>query len=64
MEKFEYQVLEFGKSTFVTLDIKNIQPTLNRLRAEGWEVVSMITINFTDGGTRSIVATLKRKIID
>ncbi|WP_435308561.1 DUF4177 domain-containing protein [Sebaldella termitidis] len=64
MEKFEYQVLEFGKSTFVTLDIKNIQPTLNRLGAEGWEVVSMITINFTDGGTRSIVATLKRKIID
>ncbi|ACZ08124.1 Uncharacterised protein [Sebaldella termitidis] len=64
MEKFEYQVLEFGKSTFVTLDIKNIQPTLNRLGAEGWEVVSMITINFTDGGTRSIIATLKRKIID
>ena len=64
MEKFEYKVLEFGKSTFVTLDIKNIQPTLNRLGAEGWEVVSMITINFTDGGTRSIIATLKRKIID
>ena len=64
MEKFEYQVLEFGKSTFVTLDIKNIQPTLNRLGAEGWEVVSMITINFTNGGTRSIVATLKRKIGD
>ena len=64
MEKIEYQVLEFGKSTFVTLDIKNIQPTLNRLGAEGWEVVSMITINFTNGGTRSIVATLKRKIGD
>ena len=64
MEKFEYQVLEFGKSTFVTLDIKNIQPTLNRLGAEGWEAVSMITINFTDGVTRSIIAKLKRKIID
>ena len=64
MEKFEYQVLEFGKSSFVTQAVKDIQPALNRLETEGWEVVSMITINFTDGGTRSIVATLKRKIGD
>ena len=64
MEKFEYQVLEFGKSTFVTQEIKDIQPTLNRLGADGWEVASMITINFSDGGTHLIIATLKRKIVD
>ena len=64
MEKFEYQVLEFGKSSLVTQAKKDIQPAINRLGTEGWEVVSMITINFTDGGTRSIVATLKRKIGD
>ena len=64
MEKFEYQVLEFGKSSFVTLAIKDIQPELNRLGLDGWEVVSMVTINFSNGGTRSIVATFKRKILD
>ena len=37
MEKFEYQVLEFGKSTFVTQAINDIQPTLNKLGADGWK---------------------------
>ncbi len=64
MEKFEYKVLEFGKSIFVRQEIKNIQPTLNKLGADGWDVASMITINFSDGGTHLIIATLKRKIVD
>ena len=63
MEKFEYQVLEFGRSNFISMVIKDIQPTLNKLGADGWEVVSTVTVSRHEGATHLIVFTLKRKII-
>lgn len=41
-----------------------MRPALNKFGADDWKVVTMITIKFSDCGTRSIVATLKRKIAD
>lgn len=35
---------------------------LNRLGEERWELVSVFDTNFTDGGTRDVVAVLKRPI--
>jgi hypothetical protein len=42
------------------IDGKQFNDHLNQLGEEGWELVSAFDTNFTDGGTRDVVAVLKR----
>ena len=42
------------------LDGQKLNDRLNRLGEEGWELVSVFDTNFTQGGTRDVVAVLKR----
>jgi len=44
------------------LDGKKLNDHLNRLGKEGWELVSTFDTNFTQGGTRDVVAVLKRPL--
>jgi hypothetical protein len=42
------------------LDGERFNNHLNGLGAEGWELVSVFDTNFIQGGTRDVVAVLKR----
>lgn len=42
------------------LDGQRFNDRLNELGEEGWELVTVFDTNFTQGGTRDVVAVLKR----
>ncbi len=42
------------------IDGQHFNDRLNELGEEGWELVSTLDTNFTNGGTRDVVAVLKR----
>ena len=53
--KWEYQLTVLGLD-----DPKEAQETLNRLGREGWELVSAFDIERHHGGSKFVLATLKR----
>ena len=42
------------------LDGRQFNDRLNQLGEEGWELISVFDTNFLKGGTRDVVAVLKR----
>jgi hypothetical protein len=64
--KWEYQTLKFSTSRTVVqptdLDVERFTNALNAVGSEGWELVSVFSINSTEGDTATVNATLKRPI--
>jgi len=61
--KWEYRSLFFDASGWILggkLDGAKFNTKLNQLGEEGWELVNVFDTNFTQGGTRDVVAVLKR----
>ena len=61
--KWEYTTVMFEAARWFLggkLDGQAFNDRLNRLGDEGWELVSVFDTNFTQGGTRDVVAVLKR----
>lgn len=59
---WQYQTISLGGSGFLwaSFDWNELNSRLNRLGAEGWELVSVMDINRHEGGTAYVVAFLKR----
>ena len=66
MEGYEYKQLryetDFGFFSGTGFDEDDMTRTINQLGAEGWELVSVYTIEKVKGGTKYVVAALKRRI--
>jgi hypothetical protein len=63
--KWEYRTVMFDASGWFLggkLDGQKFNDRLNQLGEEGWELVSVFDTNFTQGGTRDVVAVLKRSM--
>jgi hypothetical protein len=63
--KWEYTTVIFDTSTWIfagKLDGQEFNDRLNRLGEEGWELASVFGTSLTEGGTRDVVAVLKRPI--
>jgi hypothetical protein len=62
--KWEYHVLklktEFGFWSGTEFDSEALEEELNRLGAEGWELVSIFDIEKVKGGSKYVNAVLKR----
>ena len=61
--KWEYTTVMFQASRWFfsgELDGEKFNERLNRLGEEGWELVNVFGTNLTDGGTKDVVAVLKR----
>ncbi|NEU66132.1 DUF4177 domain-containing protein [Spirosoma agri] len=67
MKKFEYRVLDVAAGGgFWTgggaIDVQELTDKLNELGQQGWEVVSSVDLNMTQGQSRAIIVMLKRQI--
>jgi hypothetical protein len=63
--KWEYITVMFEASGWFLggkLDGQAFNERLNNLGAEGWELVSVFDTNLHQGGTRDVVAVMKRPI--
>lgn len=63
--KWEYRTVVFEVSGWFIggkLDGQAFNNRLNQLGEQGWELVSVFDTNFTQGGTRDVIAVLKRPI--
>jgi len=62
MTTWEYRVLkvEIGRFTGPKVDISKVEATLDRLGAEGWELVSTLDTNIAKGASDELVLFLKR----
>lgn len=64
--RWEYSVLKFATTyRFVDgteIDENELQAKLNLLGSDGWELVSMSTVEMRKGGTKAVLATLKRPV--
>jgi hypothetical protein len=63
--RWEYTTVIFETSTWIfagKLDGQKFNERLNRLGEEGWELVSAFPTSLIEGGTRDVVAVLKRPI--
>lgn len=61
--KWEYRTVMFDVSGWFLggkLDGHDFNDRLNLLGEEGWELVSVFDTNVAHGGTRNVVAVLKR----
>lgn len=61
--KWEYTSLLLPSSGWLVngkVDVQKLTDHLNRLGEEGWELVNTFDTNFRDGGTRDVIAILKR----
>ncbi len=62
---WEYRTVVFDVSGWLIggkLDGQGFNDRLNQLGEEGWELVSVFDTNHTQGGTRDVVAVLKRPL--
>ncbi len=66
MNHWEYKVLkletESGFFSGTEFDSVELEKELNRLGAEGWELVSVFSIEKVKGGSKYVNATLKRPL--
>ncbi len=63
--KWEYRTVMFAASGWFLggkLDGEKFNSHLNQLGEEGWELVSVFDTNVQGGGSRDIVAVLKRSL--
>jgi hypothetical protein len=63
--KWEYTSLLLPSSGWLVsgkVDVQTLTDHLNRLGEEGWELVNTLDTNFRDGGTRDVIAILKRPL--
>ncbi len=63
--KWEYMTIMFEATGWFLggkLDGKKFTERLNELGEQGWEMVSVFDTNFLQGGTRDVVAVLKRPL--
>jgi hypothetical protein len=63
--KWEYRTVIFEVSTWFIggkLDGQKFNDRLNALGEEGWDLVNVFDTNVVQGGTRDVVAVLKRAI--
>ena len=63
--KWEYRTVVFEVSGWFVggkLDGQKFNDRLNQLGEEGWELVSVFDTNFAEGGTRDVVAVMKRSM--
>ena len=64
MERWEYSAIKMLTKGFAggILDMQNFDTELNRMGAEGWELVSCFDTNQSYGQTREVVSVFKRKM--
>ena len=63
--KWEYMTLMLPATGFVLggdIDAQKLTDRLNERGSEGWELVSVFDTTMLDGGTRNVVAILKRTL--
>jgi hypothetical protein len=63
--KWEYTTLMFEGSGWFSvgnLDGEKFNGRLNELGEQGWELVSVFDTNRHEGGTKDVIAVLKRQI--
>ncbi len=63
MKKFEYKTIQVHDKGFweTKIDYTGLTEHLNKLGAEGWELVTSLDINWNQGGTKEVVLLLKRE---
>lgn len=64
MTHWEYKTLEFEAKGFWVggiVDTDLLNDELNKVGADGWELVSMVNTNQYQGASRKIIAVFKRK---
>lgn len=64
MERWEYSAIKMLTKGFSggILEMQDFDAELNRMGAEGWELVSCFDTNQAHGQTREVVSVFKRKI--
>jgi len=63
--KWEYMTIMLEASRWFLggkFDGQQFNERLNQLGAEGWELVNVFDTNYSEGGTRDVVAVLKRPL--
>jgi hypothetical protein len=60
MANWEYKIINIRSENY-RLD-PNSAPQLNALGAEGWELVSITSVNFKSGATDNIAMVFKRPL--
>lgn len=60
---FEYKILKFNTTGLFggKVNLEEIEVELNKLGAEGWELISTVASNEAYGTTKEIVYIFKRK---
>lgn len=62
-KRFEYKTIEIKPKSMwtATIDIDELDKTLNKFGMDGWEVVSFVPFTAT-GTTRGLLYTFKREL--
>ncbi|USG66964.1 DUF4177 domain-containing protein [Brevibacillus ruminantium] len=63
MEKWEYRSMKVHTGGFLggKLDVDEFQDMLNKLGAEGWELISCFDTNQSHGASREVITVFKRR---
>lgn len=65
--KWEYTTVEIGTTSFwegVVFKIEEIDEQTNQMGAEGWELVSTVSLNEGPGYSKSVLLFFKRPLND
>lgn len=60
MQQWEYKIINIRSENY-RLD-PNAAPQLDRLGSDGWELVSVTSVNFKSGATDNIAMVFKRPV--
>ncbi len=61
-QKINYKILRTHDSGWFStqIDFSKLENELNRLGQHGWDVVTALDINYSNGGTKEVALLLKR----
>jgi hypothetical protein len=64
MDRWEYRTIKVMTKGFAggILEIQSFDSELNKMGAEGWELISCFDTNQSYGQTREVIAVFKRKM--
>lgn len=64
MEQFEYYTYQYDTTGWFggKVDSEELENDFNELGRDGWELVSSVDTNQTNGSTKSILFVFKRRI--
>jgi hypothetical protein len=64
MDRWEYRTIKVMTKGFTggILEIQSFDSELNKMGAEGWELISCFDTNQSYGQTREVIAVFKRKM--